>query len=112
MSNVLGQMLQFQTLRRRLFRNNLHVLVHQSPVRLITIAISSLIIWIGVFATSAWGFHFLQAERIPFAGNIIGTLFDFLFLSLAVMLVFSTGIILYSSLFTSTEAAFLLSTPA
>ena len=39
-------------------------------------------------------------------------LFDFLFLALAVLLIFSGGIILYSSLFASPETAFLLGTPA
>jgi ABC-2 type transport system permease protein len=42
----------------------------------------------------------------------VGFLFDFLFLALFVLLVFSTGLILYSSLFTSSEARFLLITPA
>src|SRR5206468_11398196 len=58
------------------------------------------------------GFWLLQRQNIPFSGRIVGTLFDFLFLALAVLLVFSGGIILYSSLFTSAETAFLLSTPA
>ena len=50
-------------------------------------------------------------QQIPFAGGIIGTLFDMLFLALAVMLVFSTAIILYSSLYSAAETAFLLTTP-
>src|SRR5581483_6888914 len=47
-----------------------------------------------------------------FVEDIVGTIFDLLFLALMVMLIFSTGIILYSSLFGSAEAAFLLGTPA
>jgi ABC-2 type transport system permease protein len=92
--------------------NSTATVLHSSPVRLITILLCSLLVWIVVYGASAWGFHQLKIYRIPFAGGIIGTLFDLLFLALAIMLVFSSGIILYSSLFTSAETAFLLSTPA
>lgn len=102
----------FQQLRWRLFRNSLRTLLEGSPVRLVTIIACSLLIWAGVFIASAWGFHDLQAQHIPFAGGIIGTLFDLLFLALAVMLIFSTAIILYSSLFSAAETTFLLTTPA
>ena len=45
------------------------------------------------------------------SGGIVGILLDLLFLSLAVLLVFSSGLILYGSLFTAAETAFLLSKP-
>jgi ABC-2 type transport system permease protein len=81
-------------------------------VRLVSIALASLIV-AGTVGAAGWeGFHLLQSRDIPFAGGIIGILFDFLFLSLFVMLFFSTGIIVYGSLFSSPETAFLLSTPA
>jgi ABC-2 type transport system permease protein len=73
--------------------------------------VCSLGIWGFVFVVSLIGFWVLQT-RIPLTGDIVGTLFDILFLSLGVMLTFSSGIILYSSLFTTPEAAFLLGTPA
>ncbi len=107
-----SQAMLFQWLRRRLLANNFRLLFSGSPVRLISIVACCLIIWAGLFAVSAWGFYFVQKEQIPFAGRILGTLFDFLFVSLAVMLFFSSGIILYSSLFASPEAKFLLTTPA
>ncbi len=67
---------------------------------------------IAVFVAGWIGFSMLHQQRIPFAGQIVGLLFDFLFLTLGTMLFFSTGIILYGSLFSSGETAFLLSTPA
>jgi ABC-2 type transport system permease protein len=104
--------LLFQWLRWRLFRNSLRTLFHGSPVRLITIVCCSLVVWGGIYAASLWGFRSLQIHEIPFAGGIIGMLFDMLFLALSVMLIFSSGIILYSSLFSAAETGFLLSTPA
>jgi ABC-2 type transport system permease protein len=107
-----NQPLLFQRLRLHVFRNSMRTLLQGTPVRLITIILCSLVVWCGVFAASAFGFHDLKAHRIPFAGGIVGTLFDLLFFALAVMLVFSTGIILYSSLFSSPETSYLLTTPA
>ena len=83
-----------------------------SRVRLVTILLCSLLICGGVFYVSLEGFSFLRQQHIPFAGSVVGLLFDFLFLSLALMLIFSGSLILYSSLFSSAETKFLLSTPA
>jgi ABC-2 type transport system permease protein len=102
----------FQYLRMRLFRNTLATVLRDSPLRLATILFSSLLVWFGVFGASSLGFHHLLVQKIPFAGGIIELLFDMLFVSLGVMLVFSTSIILFSSLFSAPEARFLLSTPA
>jgi ABC-2 type transport system permease protein len=102
----------FQRLRWRLLRNTLRAAVQGSMLRLVIILVCSGLIWGGIYAVSAEAFHFLNRQRIPLAGGIVGTLFDFLFLALAVLLLFSSGIILYSSLFSSAETAFLLSTPA
>src|SRR5438270_1858429 len=107
-----NQPLLFLGLRWRLTRNNLATILRSSPVRLLTILACSAVVWIGVYAGSAFGFYELKSQNIPLAGSIVGMLFDLLFVALAIMLVFSTGIILYSSLFSSPETAFLLSTPA
>jgi ABC-2 type transport system permease protein len=72
----------------------------------------SLVVWLFVAAASWEGFHLLRAQNIPLAGGITGMLFDLLFLALLVMLVFSTGIILFGSLFSSAESSFLLILPA
>jgi ABC-2 type transport system permease protein len=104
----------FGWLRRRLLHNTVRVLVEQSSLRVVSIVLTSFVIWLFVFGVSWSGFHFLTArgQNVPAFGQIISVLFDFMFAALAVMLVFSTGLILYSSLFNSAEAAFLLSTPA
>jgi ABC-2 type transport system permease protein len=112
-----GQPLLFQWLRWRLLHNAIHGMARSSVVRPITIALCSLLVWVVVYLASAWGFAFLQSQNpnpvsTRFVDDIAGTLFDLLFLALMMMLIFSTGIILYSSLFGSAETAFLLSTPA
>ena len=94
------------------FRNNWTVLLGQSSIRPLTILMCSVIIWMFVFAISMGGFRFLQFEvKLPLGGDIVGILFDLLFLALGVFLIFSSGLILYGSLFTSPETAFLLSKP-
>ncbi len=92
-------------------RNACAQLFGGSRIKLVSIALCSIIVFGTVGAASWEGFHLMAAREIPFAGGIIGVLFDFLFLSLSVMLFFSSGIIVYGSLFGSPETAFLLSTP-
>src|SRR5947209_218173 len=102
----------FQQLRWNLLRNATRVVMNGSPVRLVTIILCSALVWATVFVISGLGFLFLAERQILFVDYYIGLMFDFLFLALSVMLIFSGGIILYSSLFGSPETAFLLSTPA
>src|SRR5579871_1617339 len=108
----INQALLFQHLRLRLLRNSWRVMVGQSSMRPLTILLCSVVVWMFVFAISWGGFLFLQLEvGVPITGEIVGLLLDVLFLSLAVLLIFSSGLILYGSLFTSAETAFLLSRP-
>src|SRR5262245_20574429 len=107
-----GQYALFQRLRWRTVANAGTLLLGNSRVRLFTLLGVSVFVWGAVFAAASFGFQVLNNARIPFAGGVIGILFDFLFLALGMMLVFSTGIILYSSLFSAQETGFLLSTPA
>src|SRR3954468_12183392 len=79
----------FQWLRWRVVRNAGTLLLSNSRVRLVTIILCSLLVAGSVFAGSYEGFWLLQRQSIPFSGRIVGTLFDFLFLALAVLLVFS-----------------------
>src|SRR5262249_51111306 len=86
-----------------------------SVLRIVIISFLCLLIWGLIFIGNWEGFAFLQdlsvRQNLPYLDTIIGTIFDLLFLALAFMLVFSGSIILYSSLFSSDETAFLLSTP-
>ena len=102
----------FRWLRLRLFRNTTATVFQGTPLRLATIVFSSVLVWAGVFAASSEAFHYLHEQKIPFTGLIIGTIFDILFLALGVLLIFSTSIIMFSSLFSATETRFLLSLPA
>ena len=93
--------------------NTLAVVLRQASVRMISMVLCSVIVFAFVYGVSWSGFHWIWVwRRIPPFGDINGALFDFLFVALAVMLIFSNALILYSSLFASAEAAFLLSTPA
>ncbi len=102
----------FRQLRARLFRNGLRVALAQGRVRLFTMIATSGIVAAFTFAVSLYLFNQLSVNNIPFKGAIVEALFDLLFFTLGTMLVFSTGIILYASLFTSPESRFLLCSPA
>ena len=116
MNNIVevNQFLLFQRLRWRLLRNNLRVLLRGSLVRVATILLCSLLIWGSLFVICYLGFQELKSPGrwgVPLNMRIMVRVFDMLFIALTVLLVFSTGIILYSSLFSSAETSFLLSSP-
>jgi ABC-2 type transport system permease protein len=98
-------------LRWRLVKNHAHALLSVSRLRLLTIAFCSALFWTGLFGLFFEGFRFLDSY-LKVTNEIVEYVFSMFFLSLLVMLVFSTGIILYAGLFGSREAAFLLTTPA
>lgn len=102
----------FNLLRRRLAVNGLRAAVAEGKVRLVTMIGTSLVVALFVLALSYFGFHELFRARVPVKGLIVGGLFDLMFFTLGGMLTFSTGIILFASLFTAPEARFLLTTPA
>ena len=108
----LDQAAVFRQLRLRLFRNGMRTLLETSRIRLYTMIGTSLFVAALVFGLSAFVFLELFEYKIPVKGMIVAGLFDLMFFTLGIMLLFSTGIILYASLFTSPETRFLLSTPA
>jgi ABC-2 type transport system permease protein len=112
-AGAISQAALFRRLRWRLFVNNVRSLIDSSPIRPASIFLCSLVVWLFIFGVSWEGFRFLQRSvRLPLGGEIVGTLFDVLFLLLGVLLIFSSGLVLYASLFGSAETAFLLSRPA
>jgi ABC-2 type transport system permease protein len=111
-SDAVDQAAVFRRLRYRLARNALRVALESGKVRLFTMLATSAVVAAFVFALSWYGFRELFQYRIPVKGLIVGGLFDLMFFTLGVMLIFSTGIILYASLFTSPESRYLLTTPA
>src|SRR5262249_4977526 len=102
----------FQRLRWRLWRNTLSVVLRRSLVRVLTILFCSLLVWGGIFVMSFLGFLELRDRwHLSLDLELFGLVFDLLFIALTMLLIFSTGIILYSSLFSAAEASFLLSAP-
>jgi len=75
------------------------------------IVFCSLIFWLGLFGLFLGGFEFIGLSDELF-NAIFDYLFSMFFLSILIMLFFSTGIITYTGLFHSRESDFLLSTPA
>lgn len=110
-----AQAVMFQRLRWQLLRNSLRSVVFASSIRLGTILILSVVIWVFLFVIAYLGYKFLQIqdqkERMAIIDLMCGILFDLMFMVLAVMLFFSGGLILYSSLFNTQETSFLLCTP-
>src|SRR5262249_53963516 len=96
------QFLLFQRLRRRLLGNAARALLRGGAWRVGAILLCSALVWGGVFVLGLGGFHFLRYQTsLPpgLAEDFAGVVFDLGFLVLALGLVFSGGIILYSSLF-------------
>ena len=102
----------FRRLRLALARNGLRVALQAGRVRFLSMIGTSLVVAAFTGAFSGYLFHQLAVNNIPFKGAIVGALFDLLFFTLGGMLVFSTGIILYASLYTAPETRYLLTTPA
>ncbi len=92
-------------------RNTAASLVHGSRLRISMILFCSAVFWTGLFALFLGGFQFISLY-VDLANTIVEYLFSLFFLSLLVMLFFSSGIIVYTALFHSREAAYLLTTPA
>ncbi len=98
-------------LRWCLTRNTIRSLLSGSRLRLSMILVCCAIFWAGLFGLFWGGFEFMGMNDALFNG-IFEYLFSMFFLSILVMLLFSTGIITYTALFHSREGTFLLTMPA
>jgi ABC-2 type transport system permease protein len=92
-------------------RNTATNLIQGSRLRIAMILCCSAVFWAGMFVLFLGGFQFISLY-VDLANTIVEYLFSMFFLSLLVMLFFSSGIIVYTALFHSREAAYLLTTPA
>ncbi len=101
----------FRGLRLRLAHNVIQGVLSGSRLRLSMVVICTTIFWAGLFFLFFGGFQFLEMYG-ALSGDFVEYIFSLFFLSLLVMLFFSTGIILYSGLFQRKEAAFLMTMPA
>src|SRR4051794_21972560 len=95
-------------LRLTAVRNALAVALKSGKMRVFTMLLTSGIVAGFVYALAHFGFAELEQNHVPVKGIVAGLLFDLLFFTLGGMLLFSTGIVLYASLFTAPEARFLL----
>ena len=81
----------FRQLRVRLAKNALRVALDSGRIRFFSMILTSAIVAAFTFAVGWYLFNQLAANKIPFKGAIVSTLFDLLFFTLGGMLVFSTG---------------------
>jgi ABC-2 type transport system permease protein len=102
----------FHHLRWWLLCNTLRSLFSGSRLRLSMILVCSAVFWVVLFGLFFGGFQFIRIYDRDLKDALIEHLFSMFFLSLLAMLFFSTGILTYTGLFQSREAAYLLTTPA
>ncbi len=96
----------FWRLRRTLLARALSDKFRHSRLRVSLVVVLSIAFWIGLYWLFLEGFRFLAG--VP---DIIQPLFNTFFASLFLMLIFSSALILYSGLYRSSEATFLLTQP-
>ena len=103
----------FWRLRRNLLVNILRQSLAASRLRVSLAAFLTVFLWVGLFVLFVLGFRFLD-DAIPEAvthDETVRAVYSVFFASLTLMLVMSTGIIMYSGLYRSDESTFLLTTP-
>ncbi|MBI2823714.1 MAG: hypothetical protein HYX69_03365 [Planctomycetia bacterium] len=104
----------FWRLRRRLMTNSFRESIARSRLRVALATALTLVLWVGLFVLFLLGFEFLD-DAIPEPvthDETVRAMYSIFFASLTVMLVISNAIIVYSNLYRSDEATFLLTTPA
>jgi ABC-2 type transport system permease protein len=104
----------FERMRFRVVSTVLRQSLSQARFRISLVIGLSALLWGGMFWMFADGFWELQLAIAPTEtyGRTVGAMFGTFFAALFLMLVFSSGIILYSTLFWSREVGFLLTLPA
>ena len=102
-------------LRYRVMRTQLHQLFTTARLRTFLVVGLSLFFWFGLFLLFYAGFQFIVVNiapaGAPYHAQTVRFVFHLFFASLNVMLVFSSGIILYTGLYKSPETEHLLTLP-
>ena len=103
----------FDRMRRNLVENILRQALASSRLRVTLAALLTTLLWAGLFVLFVLGFRFLDdaIRETSTHDETVRAVYSVFFASLTVMLVISTGIIIYSGLYRSDEATFLLTTP-
>ncbi|NCY03224.1 MAG: hypothetical protein EBX36_10040, partial [Planctomycetia bacterium] len=97
----------FSRLRVTIAWETLRAMLTGARLRLALVVLLSLVFWGSLYGLFVEGFLFLESIH----AEVISLLFNAFFSSLMVMLVFSTGILLYGSMYCSPEARLLLTLP-
>jgi len=103
----------FRRLRWQMLRGLARTALATARVQVASVVFASTVLWGGLFGLFFEGFAFIQ-KGLPHDGlraQLVHAVFNIFFLALAMMLTFSSAIILYGGLYRSEETAFLLSTP-
>lgn len=104
----------FHRMRGRMLWTLVRQTLSQARFRLLLIIFLSILLWLALYRLFAEGFRFLETS-IPYPDlheKTVEAVFGTFFVTLSVMLVFSTGVILYSSLFRGRDIPFLFTLPA
>jgi ABC-2 type transport system permease protein len=105
----------FWRLRLQTARAHLNFLLANARLRTGLVVGLSLFFWFGLFALFYKGFDFVvryvESPGSRYHSETMLFVFPLFFLSLQVMLIFSSGIILYGGLYPSRETAFLMTLP-
>ncbi len=99
--------------RGRTLAASLRQALSTARLRVSLVVILSVLFWYGLFRLFVGGFEFLNlaiSHDVTFA-QTVQAIYNVFFASLMMMLVLSSGIILYGGLYCSNEAEFLLTTP-
>ncbi len=97
----------FLRLRATLAWETIRSMLTGSRLRLSLVVILSMLFWAALYGLFVEAFAFLSALH----ADVISLLFNAFFSSLMVMLIFSTGILLYGGMYCSPEARLLLTLP-
>ncbi|MFM1997872.1 MAG: hypothetical protein RLZZ111_2259 [Planctomycetota bacterium] len=97
----------FARLRSRLAWQTLRSMLTGARLRLALVCLLSAVFWGSLYGLFFEGFSFLDSIH----AEVISLLFNAFFSTLMVMLVFSTGILLYGSMYCSAEARLLMTLP-
>jgi hypothetical protein len=104
----------FGRLRRRVVSTLVRQTLSTARFRVSLIVVLTSVLWAGMFWMFLDGFVFLKQTitNEDTYGRIVAGVFELFFAALIVMLVFSSAIILYGSLFRSREITYLMTIPA
>ena len=103
----------FWDLRSRTLRTVMQQAVRGSWLQVASVLIASAILWVGLFVLFHEGFRFVRHGMVHagLQAQLIHAMFNIFFLTLTVMLIFSSAIILYGSLYRGDEVKRLLTLP-